>query len=186
MCVRDALFVLLQSKVRKKKKRNKKGGGGDDGARGLKKSRGQYCSADSCSSHLLFSVCGDLCLIYVYRHSISIVFYVYLFELDSDRIFHIYHWQGAKLNYAHTDTHTHTKKKHIIIIRLLRYIETQRKINTTAVKTRQKKQNAFFFFPDFIYFYPFSKNYYLNYIFSLIPFLFCFLFLSLLVMILSL
>ena len=36
VCVRDALFVLLQSKVRKKKKRNKKGGGGDDGARGLK------------------------------------------------------------------------------------------------------------------------------------------------------
>lgn len=93
--------------------------------------------------------------------------------------------KAQTLNYAHTDTHT--QKKHIIIIRLLRYIETQRKINTTAVKTRQKKNKTpFFFFPDFLYFYPFSKNYYLNYIFSLIPFLFCFVFLFLLVMILSL
>ena len=127
-------------------------------------------------------MCGDLCLIYVYRHSISIVFYVYLFELDSDRIFHIYHWQGAKLNYAHTHTHT----KHIIIIRLLRLYRKPKKNKYNSSQDKTKKNKTPFFLSRFYIFLPFfeellSKLYIFPYSFFVLVS-----FLSLLVMILSL
>jgi hypothetical protein len=94
--------------------------------------------------------------------------------------------KAQTLNYAHTDTHTHTHKTHNNNKTFEVYRNPKKnKYNSSQDKTKKNK-TPFFFFPDFIYFYPFSKNYYLNYIFSLIPFLFCFVFLFLLVMILSL
>ena len=71
------------------------------------------------------------------------------------------------------------KKRNVVTLKIkprTTSISCELEQQTTEHNPRQKKTKRLFFYPDFIYFYPFSKNYYLNYIFSLIPFLFWFLF----------